>query len=45
MPQVDADACWLKSELPACQRCGSVAGPNFLLLGDSGWIEDPTLAQ
>ena len=37
LPEVDAENCLLASPLPTCPRCGSLARPNILMFGDSGW--------
>ena len=33
-PEVDVDACMLKSPLPTCPTCGALARPNILMFGD-----------
>lgn len=38
-PEVDEEACRLRSKLPACMRCDGLARPNILMFGDCGWIE------
>ncbi len=37
-PEVDAAACRLIGEMPACPHCGGLARPNILMFGDAGWI-------
>ncbi|MGR8020636.1 MULTISPECIES: SIR2 family NAD-dependent protein deacylase [Burkholderia] len=36
-PEVDEEHCRLVSELPRCQKCGSVVRPNVLLFTDDDW--------
>lgn len=38
-PDVDEEACLLRSDLPLCPRCGGLARPNILMFGDGGWVE------
>ena len=42
-PDVDEDACLLRSPFPLCPRCGGIARPNVLMFGDGDWI--PTRQQ
>lgn len=45
VPIVDTDTCTLLNEPPRCPHCGSIARPNILMFGDSGWIEHRSSAQ
>ena len=45
LPDVDADACCLRSALPTCPRCGALARPNILMFGDWNWCEARSEAQ
>ena len=45
LPDVDADACRLRSALPTCPRCGALARPNILMFGDWNWCEARSEAQ
>jgi len=36
-PEIDASACSLLNDLPACRYCGGLARPNILMFGDWGW--------
>ena len=45
VPDIDADACQMVSELPHCPRCGALARPNILMFGDWGWISRRTEQQ
>lgn len=38
-PDVDLAGVRLRSPLPRCPDCGSVARPNILMFGDDGWNE------
>lgn len=42
---IDADACMLRSDLPACPHCQRLARPNILMFNDTGWIADATDRQ
>ena len=44
-PEVDVAACRLRSPLPRCPRCGSLARPNILMFNDGAWVEARTEAQ
>lgn len=44
-PDVDADNCRLRGEMPHCADCGALARPNILMFGDWGWIERRTTLQ
>ncbi|MBI4292341.1 MAG: NAD-dependent deacetylase [Betaproteobacteria bacterium] len=44
-PEIDAENCLLRSSLPTCPRCGSLARPNILMFGDWGWIDSRTREQ
>lgn len=44
-PEIDEEKCLLRSALPACPRCKSLARPNILMFGDWGWIESRQQAQ
>jgi NAD-dependent SIR2 family protein deacetylase len=44
-PQVDAQACRLRSDPPRCPHCGALARPNILMFKDGGWIAERTDAQ
>lgn len=45
VPDIDADACLMISDLPHCPRCGALARPNILMFGDWGWINRRTERQ
>lgn len=45
MPEVDEQACRLKSPLPRCPSCGALARPNVLMFGDWAWLESRTERQ
>jgi NAD-dependent SIR2 family protein deacetylase len=36
-PELDEEACLLRSEFPLCPRCRGIARPNILMFGDWGW--------
>ncbi len=36
-PDVDAQACRLRGDPPACPHCGALARPNILMFGDWDW--------
>jgi NAD-dependent SIR2 family protein deacetylase len=38
-PVVDEEQCVLKSPLPLCPKCGSVARPNILMFNDEYWTD------
>lgn len=38
LPEVDDEACRLRSEPPRCPQCGGLARPNILMFGDAGWV-------
>jgi len=38
-PEIDEQNCLLRSELPRCPHCGSLARPNILMFGDWGWVD------
>jgi NAD-dependent SIR2 family protein deacetylase len=44
-PDVDAEHCHLRNELPLCPQCGALARPNILMFGDWGWVERRTALQ
>lgn len=44
-PLMDAETCRLRSPLPRCPHCGSLARPNILMFGDAGWISHRTDTQ
>ena len=44
-PEIDAENCLLRSDLPACPHCGGLARPNILMFGDWGWIDARTREQ
>ena len=44
-PDVDAEYCRLRNELPQCPACGGLARPNILMFGDWGWVERRTELQ
>lgn len=44
-PEVDEANCRMVSDMPACDRCGSIARPNILMFGDWGWYSDRTEVQ
>ena len=44
-PEVDEDACLLRSPLPRCTGCHALLRPNVLMFGDWGWLEQRTEAQ
>jgi len=44
-PDVDEEACHLRSALPVCHSCGGLARPNILMFGDWGWIDTRTRLQ
>ena len=44
-PDVDAEHCRLRNELPQCPACGGLARPNILMFGDWGWVERHTAEQ
>lgn len=37
-PEIDAENCRLRGELPTCPDCGALARPNILMFGDSLWL-------
>ena len=39
VPEVDADACRLRNETPACPHCGGLARPDILMFSDWEWNE------
>jgi NAD-dependent SIR2 family protein deacetylase len=39
LPDVDVQACRLRSTAPTCPHCGSLARPNVLMFGDDGWSD------
>lgn len=45
LPEVDMDACRLRSALPGCPRCGALARPNILMFNDGAWLPDRTEDQ
>ncbi|MBI2305720.1 MAG: NAD-dependent deacetylase [Rhodocyclales bacterium] len=45
LPEIDADTCRLRGELPRCPRCGGLARPNILMFGDGAWIGRRSAAQ
>lgn len=45
VPDVDAAACRLRNEPPACPHCGGLARPNILMFGDWGWVEERSARQ
>ena len=45
MPEVDAEACRLLNEAPACPHCGGLARPNILMFGDGEWLERRSAQQ
>ena len=45
MPEVDAEACRLRNEAPACPHCGGLARPNILMFGDGEWLERRSAQQ
>lgn len=44
-PEVDEDACLLRSPLPRCTGCQALLRPNVLMFGDWGWLSQRTAAQ
>jgi NAD-dependent SIR2 family protein deacetylase len=36
-PELDEEACLLRSEFPLCPHCRGIARPNILMFGDWGW--------
>lgn len=38
-PEVDTVRCRLLNDPPHCQWCGSIARPNILMFGDTGWLD------
>jgi len=44
-PQVDANACRLRSEAPVCPHCGGMARPNILMFSDWEWNEQRAQVQ
>jgi NAD-dependent SIR2 family protein deacetylase len=44
-PVVDEARCELKSPLPICPHCGSIARPNILMFDDWDWIEARAQSQ
>ncbi|WP_300454475.1 Sir2 family NAD-dependent protein deacetylase [Accumulibacter sp.] len=44
-PELDEEACLLRSEFPLCPRCGSIARPNILMFGDWGWHSERSDVQ
>ena len=44
-PEVDMERVRLRSELPHCPFCGSLARPNILMFDDGGWNPSRTLEQ
>ncbi len=44
-PDVDAQACRLRGDPPACPHCGGLARPNILMFGDWDWIERRSAQQ
>ena len=45
LPEVDADACLLRSVAPSCPHCGGLARPNVLMFDDYEWVESRSGAQ
>jgi len=45
VPDVDMDACRLRSPLPHCPRCGALARPNILMFNDGAWLAERTEEQ
>ncbi len=45
LPEVDADACRLTSDLPRCLVCDGIARPNILMFGDWNWVKRRELTQ
>jgi NAD-dependent SIR2 family protein deacetylase len=45
MPEVDEQACLLKSTLPRCRNCLALARPNVLMFGDWAWLDIRTERQ
>ena len=45
VPEVDADACRLRNETPACPHCGGLARPNILMFSDWEWNERRSSVQ
>lgn len=43
--EIDEIHCRMRSPLPCCPRCGSVARPNILMFGDWEWIAERTETQ
>jgi NAD-dependent SIR2 family protein deacetylase len=44
-PELDEEACLLRSEFPLCPRCRGIARPNILMFGDWGWTATRSEAQ
>lgn len=44
-PQIDESICEMRSDIPACPRCGGVARPNILMFGDWGWQDHRSRMQ
>lgn len=44
-PEIDAEDCRLRGELPSCPHCGQLARPNILMFGDWGWLERRSALQ
>lgn len=44
-PEVDVQACRLRSPAPRCPHCGALARPNILMFNDSAWIAERAEAQ
>ncbi|WEF33450.1 SIR2 family NAD-dependent protein deacylase [Pseudoduganella chitinolytica] len=45
VPDVDAAACRLRNQPPACPHCGGRARPNILMFGDWGWVQERSARQ
>jgi NAD-dependent SIR2 family protein deacetylase len=45
LPDVDAPACRLRNQAPACPHCGGLARPNVLMFGDDRWSDRRTCDQ
>ncbi len=45
VPDVDAEACRLLNEPPACPHCGGMARPNILMFSDWEWNERRSSVQ
>lgn len=44
-PDVDAQACRLRSPPPRCPHCGALARPNILMFNDGAWVEERSARQ